>query len=452
MTNSSDSVRKTRYAICGLSVRSIYHFALPLLGKRPEEGGNDFSEDSEICGILDIDRERVSEFQKRYDLHAPFYLPEDGLEKMIRETRPDVLLVAGPDATHCEHIITGLKHGLKVIAEKPMVISSEQAQAVLKAEQESSGELVVAHNYRYGTLSRRIKEFLMEGKLGRITNVEFVYNLDTFHGASYFYRWNRERKNSGGLSIHKSVHHIDLINWFLDSVPETIFAFGALNYYGPNGAHRPRSADGSPLSLKETRERCPYFQKNLQPKGALAENRVILGWDGLKLPYNAQYPDDAYLYDEEIDIEDTYAAVLGYRNGAMLSYSCNFSTPWEGFTLAFNGTGGRLEVTHHSNPDPTGLTPTPPEEDKLVFLPLFGGREEYEIKTEVGGHGGADRHIQRDLFSGSIADQTKRMSLQADGYAGAIAIAAGEAIWRSAKEGRVFTMKELLGDCYRPAQ
>src|SRR5690606_1947854 len=118
--------------------------------------------------------------------------------------------------------------------------------AVLKAEQESSGELVVAHNYRYGTLSRRIKEFLMEGKLGRITNVEFVYNLDTFHGASYFYRWNRERKNSGGLSIHKSVHHIDLINWFLDSVPETIFAFGALNYYGPNGAHRPRSADGSP--------------------------------------------------------------------------------------------------------------------------------------------------------------------------------------------------------------
>ena len=434
---------KTRYALCGLSTRAIYHFILPLLGKREDEGANDFSQLSDVVGIYDIDRSRVEEFLRRYQLQIPVYTPEEGLDRLIEDVQPEVLLVAGPDDTHFEQILCGLRHGLKVIAEKPMVINCEQARAVLKAERESMGELVVAHNFRYTSIGRRCKELLREGRVGRVTNVEFVYNLDTFHGASYFYRWNRERQRSGGLCIHKSVHHLDLINWLLDSQPETIFAFASLNYYGENGAHRPLSEDGSPLSLAETRARCPYFQKNLMPKGASPEQRITPGWDGMKLPFHAQYPDDGYIYDSAIDIEDTYAAVMHYRNGAILSYSCNFSTPWEGFTLGINGTEGRLEIAHHTEPDPTGMSAELVRKEKIVYFPLFGGREELDVNIEAGGHGGADRYIQRDLFGRS---QDTESDLRADGYAGAVAIAAGEAIWRSAQEGRAFTVRELLGE------
>src|SRR5690606_23704670 len=140
---------------------------------------------------------------------------KDAVEILIRETKPDVLLVSGPDFTHYEHIIAGLKHGLKVIAEKPMVISCAEARSVLEAEESSSGSLIVAHNYRYNPVCRKMKELLLEGRVGRITNIELVYNLDIRHGSSYFYRWNRERQKSGGLSIHKSVHHFDFINWFV---------------------------------------------------------------------------------------------------------------------------------------------------------------------------------------------------------------------------------------------
>jgi len=44
-------MRKKRYAICGLSVRGIYHFVLPLLGKnRP--GGTNFHDQAELVSIL----------------------------------------------------------------------------------------------------------------------------------------------------------------------------------------------------------------------------------------------------------------------------------------------------------------------------------------------------------------------------------------------------------------
>ena len=77
----------------------------------------------------------------------------------------------------------------------------------------------VAFNYRYTPTHKMIKRMISDGKLGRITNIEFIYNLDTFHGASYFYRWNRSRSHSGGLCIHKCCHHFDLINWMIADAP-----------------------------------------------------------------------------------------------------------------------------------------------------------------------------------------------------------------------------------------
>lgn len=418
---------------------------LPLLGRSTTNHGN-FSDSAELVGILDLDPARVEAFNAGIGLSVPYFSPEQGAEYMIRSVKPDVLIVTGPDYTHCEHILAGLKNDLRVIAEKPVVINCEQMTAVLEAEGKSRGSLVVAHNYRYATLSRKIKELLQNGAVGRITNIEFVYNLNTRHGASYFCRWNRQRQRSGGLSIHKSVHHLDFINWLVGSPPETVFAFGALNYFGPNGAHRPKSPNGSSLSVRETREKCPYFKVFQKHHGFKGDVRSV--WDRMNLPFDAQYPEDIYIYDEEIDIEDTYSAVIRYRSGASLTYSCNFSTPWEGYVLGINGTDGRLEASHQSNPDPTGMTNACSEKDVVVTMPLFGGRKEHVVSTEAGGHGGADPLILKDLFS-SPSKESNQLELPADSYAGALAIASGEAIWRSAKECRPFHLRELLGEFYR---
>ncbi len=445
----SSSSRKTRYAICGLSIRGTYHFVLPLLGKSPYLENEDYSDCSEVVGILEPDRTRVEVFFENFGIrNIPVYSLQQGVEEMIRETRPDALLVAGPDYTHYEYIMAGLKHNLRVISEKPVVINSQQMQDVLSAEKSSKGSLTVAHNYRYTVTNQKIKELLLQDKIGRIVNVEFVYNLDTEHGSSYFYRWNRVREKSGGLSIHKSVHHMDFINWLVCSVPETVFAFGGLNYYGANGAHRPRGADGKPLDLVQTKAQCPYFQKHYASKGQSPEEPMLLGWDKLKMPYDFQYPKDRYIYDEEIDVEDTYSAVIRYQNGVSMTYSCNFSTPWEGYVLAINGTEGRLEVSHHSDPDPTGNGLTQPQQDKIKVTPLFGVPEEHVVDLVAAGHGGADPLIRHDLFRG-LSAHSLQYQLPADSYAGAVAVAAGEAIWRSAVDGRPYTLRELLGEHYR---
>ena len=445
------TMNKTRYPLCGLSVRAINHFLLPLLGKANTPGSNDFSASSELVGILDIDRERVQVFNANMGLNIPFFDASCGVDNFLEECRPDVLLVAGPDYTHEEHIIAGLNHGLRVIAEKPAGISCEQMSTVLEAENKSRGALVVAHNARYNTQLALVRDLIAKGEAGRITNIEYVYNLDTFHGSSYFFRWNRERSKSGGLSIHKGVHHFDVLSWLIGSPPEVVFAFGALNYYGPTGAWNPNSGSPDLLPLSEVRRRCPYFSKNYSRNHSPDAGRPGTGWDALQLPYRSQYPDDAYIYDAEVDIEDTYSAVLQYRNGASVSYSCNFSTPEEGYSLAINGTRARIEVSRTIHPDPMHSGPSEIKPEVVRVIPLFGESKEIEVPRFEGGHDGSDPIIQRDLFD-KIGERSRQLNLPADSYDGALAVACGEGIWRSIAEKRPFTIKELLGKWYRNPQ
>jgi len=326
-----------------------------------------------------------------------------------------------------------------------MVISSEESLRVIAAEKRTGKKVKVAFNYRYTPTHQKLRRVIMEGRLGKITNIEFIYNLDTFHGASYFFRWNRERSKSGGLNIHKCCHHFDLISWLIGDLPEKVFAFGALNYFGPHGAHRPKGSNGEPLDPSETKRQCPYFQKNFSKSTSADSNAISTGWDAYDLPYDVQYPPDQprYIYDDAIDIEDTYSAVVRYRGGASMTYSCNFSAPWEGYTLAINGTEGRLEISNRVDPNPTGNSAPAGNTGLITFLPLFGGCERIEIPAVAGGHGGADIVIQRDLFEG-ISDNSRDLQLLAGSEAGAYAVATGEAVMRSIRDESAISIESLL--------
>lgn len=442
------AMNKTRYAIAGLSVRGIYTFVMPLLG-RSLTGGNDFSPESELVGIVDIDPARAASFCKVVETNYPIYAPED-FEKMVREQKPDTVIVTGPDYTHHEYIVRALRAGCNVITEKPMVISSEQARSVLATEKETGKRVFMAHNYRYMPLMQDLKKLLVADKVGRITNIEFTYNLDTFHGASYFFRWNRERAKSGGLNVHKCCHHFDLLNWMLGDQPETLCAFGRRNYYGPDGANRPRDEKGQPLDLAETKRRDPYFQRHFAENFKPESNEIGTGWDENQLAYDVQYPADQarYIYDEAIDIEDTYGVLMQYQKGAIVNYSCNFSTPWEGFQLGINGTKGRIEIAHHSNPDPTGKLVRTMPVGKILYYPLFGGREEITVQPQQGGHDGADPFMQRDIFQ-TQSEESKQLGLMATSYQGAVAVCQGEGVYRSLSTMQTVNIRDLLGDQYR---
>jgi len=440
-----------RYAICGLSNRGLASFVLPLVGISGGRdsvlgyGSNteDFSAHGTVVAIVDVDRKRVEDFIGRLlpEGYPPIavYHPDD-FEKMVDDTAPQRIIVASPDDSHETYILAALARGLDVIAEKPMVTTAAGAARVLAAEKKSAGSVQVTHNLRYTARHRQIKQLLLDGAIGRPLHISLNYFVNIRHGASYFLRWNRERSRSGGLSIHKSTHHLDLLNWWLSAEPKRIYAQGGRDFYGPESPHRPRSADGTPLTGAALRAADPYYRA--QEGSGTFPSDVNSDRLGLyDLPYHQQYPagQDKYLYDSDIDIEDHYAALVSYPGGVSASYAIDFSAPWEGYRLIITGTHGQIETQTGRTPDGEVLTGT----DKLILRPLFAPAQTVTIEQVLGGHEGADPLLRHDLFIAPTAE-SERLGLVASSREGAVAVAAGEAIWRSIQADEPIDVLGLL--------
>lgn len=441
--------------MCGLSNRAIATFIRPILGATAAvdaeatqdgvlgygAGTDDFSEVAELVAIVDIDQERVAAFLSTLPDSAgpvPTFVPDD-FEQMIISCRPEVLIVTSPDHTHADYIRAGLEHGLEVISEKPMTATAQQAEAVRQTVATTGGRVRVTHNLRYTPRHRRVKELIMEGAIGRVLQVGLSYHVDVRHGASYFVRWNRRRAGSGGLEVHKSCHHLDLVNWLIDDLPDRVSAVGGLDFYGPRGAHRPHDHDGRPLVGAALADHDPYYRYQAStgvlpaPQG---EQRA-----GSELPYTVQYraDDPMTIYDQAIDIEDHYSALISYRAGAALLYSIDFSSPWEGYALTVTGTHGRLATSYARDPDGSPM----PDNDLIELQPLFAESQRITVRTGGSGHDGADPAMRADLF-GDPSEESSRLGLVATLDQAAYAVAAGEAIWRAAAGAETVRVDTLL--------
>ena len=328
-------MERKKYAVCGVSSRAIYMYIGPMLRQ--------FQHCAELVAMLDIDplRFQVCKEQVPEAKDVPEYLAAD-FDKMMKETKPDALLVVCMDRFHVEYIVRGLGYDVDVISEKPMTTNTEDALKVLAAEAKSKGKVICTFNYRYNPVHTKIKEMIWSGKIGKVTHVDLNWYIDIKHGSSYFHRWNRMRENSGSLSIHKSSHHFDLVNWLIDGVPNTVHAFGALNYYGPKGEFNPSVRDGRVCATCEEKSKCRYHARwDNRTHTMKVRDDHIGAFDVIKKQYT-DYRPDRCIFDSAIDIEDTYVANVRYDNGALLNYSANFSCPYEGYRLAINGTRGRM--------------------------------------------------------------------------------------------------------------
>ncbi|MBU9711622.1 Gfo/Idh/MocA family oxidoreductase [Bacillus tamaricis] len=423
-----------KYAICGVSKRALNMFVGPILST--------FSTTSKIVGLLDSDTKRFEICKDTYPSlsEVPEYLPND-FAQMVTDTNPDTVIIASRDDTHVTYIIKALEMGLDVIVEKPMATTGEDCQRIIDAEAKSEGKVTVTFNYRYTPIHTKIKELVLEGKVGRITSIDLNWYIDTYHGSSYFQRWNRMREFSGGLSIHKCSHHFDLVSWWTDQKPVELFAYGALNYYGAEGELNPKKEDGRFCGTCDVKLDCDYYRRwNSRSETVhVVDDHINNKNVGEMHNEYTNYRSDQCIYDSEITIEDTYTATIKYDKGALLSYSVNFSLPYEGYRLAINGTKGRIESTEYHIKE---RVPFPTEVQTIDFFPLFGSKETIHVVHKEGGHGGADPIMLEDLFLG--VDPRRTYTIQSGAVDGAYAVATGEAVWRSVQEKKPICIKDVL--------
>lgn len=397
---------------------------------------------STLVGLCDINPGRArlaaEDAKNRTGVDVPVYQDTD-FDRMIRETKPDCVIVTTKDAKHDEYLCRAMELGCDAITEKPMTTDESKCRRILETQKRTGKKVTVTFNYRYSPPRTQVKDLLMKGVIGNVLSVDFHWMLDIYHGADYYRRWHRNKVNSGGLMVHKATHHFDLVNWWLSSVPERVYASGHRSFYTPQTAER--------MGLTQRTERChtcPHLGKECQFGLDMAGNA------NLKSMYLDQEKHDGYyrdrcVFSEDMDIEDSMNVVVDYVSGAKMSYSLNSYMPWEGYTVTFNGSLGRLEHKCEENVyiNADGTVPGAIKGDG-TYIRIYPHRKPaygVDLWQSVGGHGGGDGLLVKDVFGATKEpDPYKRA---ADQRSGAWSIMVGVAANHSMAKGRPFYINEL---------
>ncbi|MFA5203786.1 MAG: Gfo/Idh/MocA family oxidoreductase [Lentisphaeria bacterium] len=366
------------------------------------------------------------------------YLPAD-FDAMIREHAPDTVIVCSMDSSHDAYICRALELGCDVITEKPMTTDEQKCQRILDTCRKTGRTVRVTFNYRYSPARSQIKELLSEGIVGTVLSVSFQWLLDTAHGADYYRRWHRNKANSGGLLVHKATHHFDLVNWWLGTYPERVYASGRRAFY--------TEAQAARYGLANHGARCLAC-----PEAARCNFHLDLTKTGeLKALYLDQEHHDGYFRDRCVfdhacsDIEDVMNVVVDYHSGAQMSYSLNAFTPFEGYRIEFNGTKGRLEhvcqESSYVNGDGGVQGGFLADATRTRVYPHFQPPRDIPVRTGEGGHGGGDTVMLNDIFGVPAPDPLRR---SADQIQGAYSVLVGIAANRSMASGAAVRIGDLV--------
>ncbi|KAG7442027.1 uncharacterized protein BT62DRAFT_982591 [Guyanagaster necrorhizus] len=265
----------------------------------------------------------------------------------------------------------------------------------------------------------------------QVISIHFEWLLDTVHGTDYFHRWYRQKGNSGGLMVHKSGHHFDLVNRWIDSEPETVAGMGTRNGWARDSRKDPFAMH---IEMDDT----------LQKLYTEAESE-----DG--------YHRDMKVFGPDIAIEDDMSVMVRYKSGATLTYHLTTYSPWEGYHAMFNGSEGRLELDGRLESDVVESDYRSPNDGeglgRLIHgtnsLPHAGGTtkpQQLPVKVDHSAHGRGDIRMLSVLFGakpGQEVDTGDASKQSANERDGAMALAVGVCANESFKTGKFVDVASL---------
>jgi predicted dehydrogenase len=99
------------------------------------------------------------------------------LRSLLDQARPDVVHVLTPPTAHRQPTLDAIEAGCHVLVEKPMAVTTGEAEEMLEAARAAGRQLCVAHNFLFEPGVQRAQAMAAGGALGRVTAVEIFWRV-----------------------------------------------------------------------------------------------------------------------------------------------------------------------------------------------------------------------------------------------------------------------------------
>ena len=245
--------------------------------------------DCEVLYVCDNDLIRLKDVRKRY----PSIMLTGSFDDVLRDSEVDAVVIAVPTKYHFEIAKKSIASGKDVLIEKPMTITSKEAEALNEFAAKNKRIVMVDHTFLFTEAVRKLKKIIDAGTLGRIIYIDSVrVNLGLV-------------QKDSNVIFDLATHDVSILKYLLDKDPDRVSAEGH-SYFGKQEEisylhlHYPGGVSAnihvswlSPLKIRRM---------------------MIVGTKKMAVYDDIEQSEKIKLYDKGIEMDKTQVRI-GYRSG-----------------------------------------------------------------------------------------------------------------------------------------
>jgi predicted dehydrogenase len=162
-----------------------------------------------LVGVADVVPEKVAKFAEKHRL--PF--STTSVEELVARPDIQVVCVTTPSGAHLPPALAAVRAGKHVIVEKPLEITVERIDELLKTAEARGVQVAAVFQARFGAGARQVKAALEAGRFGRLVLCSAYVK---WYRTTEYYRGNWRgtlKLDGGGALMNQGIHAIDLLQW-----------------------------------------------------------------------------------------------------------------------------------------------------------------------------------------------------------------------------------------------
>lgn len=178
----------------------------------------------EFAAVCDVVPEQMENLLAKHELNREESIHRyTDYREMIEKEQPELVGIATESGIHAQIALYCIDHGVNVIIEKPMAMSIEDANEIIRRSEEKGVKVSACHQNRFNVAVQQMRKALEAGRFGKLSHgsvhVRWNRNQDYYDQAKWRGTWAQD----GGALMNQCIHGIDLLRWMMGGEIDEVY-------------------------------------------------------------------------------------------------------------------------------------------------------------------------------------------------------------------------------------
>ena len=178
----------------------------------------------EFVAACDIEESQINNLLAKHGLDKDTAIKRYiDYKKMIEQNKLDLVAIATESGNHAEIALDCIDHGINCIIEKPIAMSIQEADQIIRRAEEKGVKVSACHQNRFNIAVQEMRKAVEAGRFGKLSHgsvhVRWNRNIDYYMQAPWRGKW----ASDGGALMNQCIHGIDLLRWMMGDEVEEVY-------------------------------------------------------------------------------------------------------------------------------------------------------------------------------------------------------------------------------------